>query len=117
MQRSFEAYLWDVKDSGDFILEVTAAKTEENYAQDRLLRNAVERNFEIIGEALSQAKRSFPADIERINDYTRVIAFRNELAHGYDGLNHHEVWKVIQNSLPHLLAQISNLLAATPPRI
>jgi len=52
MQRDPRAYLWDARESAAAILEFVASKTFEDYASDRLLRSAVERQFEIIGEAL-----------------------------------------------------------------
>ena len=48
-----------------------------------MARSAVERQFEIIGEALGQLARLDPAMAERITDFRRVIAFRNILVHGY----------------------------------
>lgn len=53
MQRDPRAYLWDVREAAGAILEFIAGKTFEDYAGDRLLRSAVERQFEIIGEALN----------------------------------------------------------------
>jgi uncharacterized protein with HEPN domain len=54
MQRDPRAYLWDAREAAAAILEFAAGKTFEDYASDRLLRSAVERQFEIIGEALNQ---------------------------------------------------------------
>jgi len=53
MQRDPRAYLWDAREAAAAILEFVEGKTFEDYARDRLLRSAVERQFEIIGEALN----------------------------------------------------------------
>jgi uncharacterized protein with HEPN domain len=53
MQRDPRAYLWDAREAAAAILEFVTDKTFEDYADDRLLRSAVERQFEIIGEALN----------------------------------------------------------------
>jgi uncharacterized protein with HEPN domain len=45
-------HLADIREAAAFILEATRGRSEANYLEDRLLRYAVERNFEIIGEAL-----------------------------------------------------------------
>ncbi len=117
MQRNFEAYLWDIQDRGRQIVAFVGSASEDDYLHNRMLRAAVERNLEVIGEAIVQAKRSFPDEIARIHDFAKVISFRNELAHGYNGLNHHEVWIVIKQSLPLLLSQVDTLLQLKPPRV
>lgn len=75
-----------------------------------MLRSAVERHFEIIGEAMNRIARYDPETAGRIGDYTRIIAFRNVLIHGYDLVNHEEVWKIIKNNLPQLLSEVEELL-------
>ena len=57
MQRDPRAYLWDAREATAAILEFVAGKTFKDYASDRLLRSAIERQFEIIGEALNQLGR------------------------------------------------------------
>jgi uncharacterized protein with HEPN domain len=53
MLRDPRAYLWDAREAAGATLEFVAGKTFEDYAGNRLLRSAVERQFEIIGEALN----------------------------------------------------------------
>ena len=54
MQRDARAFLWDAHAAAEAILEFVDGKSYSDYAGDRLLRSAVERQFEIIGEALNQ---------------------------------------------------------------
>ena len=63
MQRDPRAYLWDAREAAGAILEFVAGKTFEDYASDRLLRSAVERQFEIIGEALNQLCKIEPQGV------------------------------------------------------
>ncbi|HEY8034736.1 MAG TPA: HepT-like ribonuclease domain-containing protein [Methylobacter sp.] len=57
MQRDPRAYLWDARETAASILEFVAGKTFEDYTNDRLLRSAVERQFEIIsGRLINFAK-------------------------------------------------------------
>ena len=70
----------------------------------------MERHFEIIGEAMNRIAKYDPETAGRIGDYARIIAFRNILIHGYDLINHEEVWKIIKNNLPDLLSQVEELL-------
>lgn len=76
--------LEDIRDAAAFILESAGSGSGEDYFRNRLLRQAVERNFEIIGEAMGRLAHEDPETAKRIGDYERIIAFRNVLIHGYD---------------------------------
>jgi uncharacterized protein with HEPN domain len=73
-----------------------------HYASDRRLRQTVERNFRIIGEALRRLERTDPASAARIADYRAVIGLRNRLVHNYVDIDNEEVWDIIQQFLPVL---------------
>jgi len=75
-----------------------------------MLRAAVERNFEIIGEALSQAVRHFPAVADRVTDEEQIISFRNRLIHGYATVSNALVWEIVQKKLPVLRMEVASLL-------
>jgi len=78
---------------------------------DALLRSGVERQFEIIGEALSRLSK-IEADVaSRIGDSKRIISFRNLLIHGYALVDDRVVWDVVQKGLPGLLRDVEPLLA------
>jgi len=83
MQRDPRAYLWDICDSADAVAAFVTGRTEQDYRSDRRLRSAVERQFEIIGEALNQPSRIAPDLARSIPDLPRIVAFRNLLIHGY----------------------------------
>ena len=102
--------LEDIRDASSFVLASTSDRTFEQFEQDRLLRQAVERNFEIIGEALNRIVRSDPETAVRIGDMQRIISFRNILIHGYDIIDYEIVWLVIRDNLPELLARVESLL-------
>lgn len=76
-----------------------------------MLRSAVERQFEIIGEALNQLRRIDPALAARIPGLGRVIGFRNVLIHGYDEIDSPGVWRVVETDLPPLRDRVAGLLA------
>jgi len=75
-----------------------------------MLRAAVERQFEIIGEALRRLSKEDPVTIARINEHARIIAFRNILIHGYADIDDRIVWDLAHSKLPTLLLQIESLL-------
>ena len=72
---------------------------------------AVERCFEIIGEALNRAYKLYPETVDSITDYRKIISFRNILAHCYDSVEDRLVWGVIEESLPSLLSDVMSLMA------
>ena len=81
------------------------------YAESPLIHSAVERKFEIIGEALNLLSKSNPVLARRIPEIERIIAFRNLLIHGYAVVEHARVWAIAKESLPQLRAAADALLA------
>ena len=69
------------------------------YATNDMAQAAVERKFEIIGEALNQLAKLDTALAARIPDLPQIIAFRNQLIHGYATVNVSTVWNVTHNKL------------------
>lgn len=103
-------YLWDAREAAAAIMSFTQGKTAADYSGSHLLRSAVERQFEIIGEALAQFERIDPATARRISDLRGIIGFRNILVHGYAIVDDDIVWRTVQDDLPRLRAVIENLL-------
>ncbi len=104
-------HLEDVHLAAAFILEITAGRTEQDYKADKVLRSSVERQFEIIGEALNRVSREDPETLGSITDAARIISFRNLLIHGYDLVDDTRVWGVVEQGLPLLAKEVSQLLA------
>ena len=115
MARDLRAYLWDVLQAAHDIQSFVTGKNENDYAQNAMLRAAVERKLEIIGEALQQAKRFFPEAVDRISDSQQVIALRNRLIHGYSTVSDSLIWEVLQEDLPILLQAAQTLLDELAP--
>jgi len=110
MPRRSLKWLEDIRRSGRVIREATAGITLEDYLRNDLLRAAVERHFEIIGEAMGRVLRAEPDVAASIPDAARIIAFRNLLIHGYDVVEHATVLKVAQESVPPLLTRVDELI-------
>ena len=94
------------------IAAVTAGKSFADFDRDIVLRSAVERQFEIIGEALAQLARIDAAIAQKVPDLRQIIAFRNVLIHGYATVDPARVWRVIEDNLPPLRTALAALLAA-----
>src|SRR5437870_2077314 len=87
-------YLFDIAQACDLITQFTSGMTFTHYSSDALLRSAVERQFEVVGEALNQALRQWPGLADRVSDCRRIVAFRNRLIHGYAFVSDEVVWGV-----------------------
>ena len=111
MRHDPRAYLWDVQEAVDRILEFTRGRSLNEYLGDAMLRAAVERQFEIIGEAVNQLAKVAPTVAQGIPDVGEIVAFRNLLIHGYAGVDHGTVWRTVQDDLPALRTRVSELLS------
>ncbi len=106
-------YLYDMQQACELLGDFTAGKTLADYLSDALLRSAVERQFEIIGEALNQLLTRQPSLATPISDHRRIIAFRHRLIHGYADIDNEVVWGILTTNLPRLRREIAALLAPT----
>lgn len=102
--------LEDIREAARFIAEDTAGLSFEAFENDRRTRQLVERNFEIIGEAVNRLRHHAPALVAQITAYERIIAFRNALIHGYDAIDYQSVWRTVQESLPLLRDEVELLM-------
>lgn len=110
MRLEARKYLYDIQQAASRIADFTDGKTFEGYLQDAVLRSAVERQFEIVGEALAQLDKHEPSVSARISEYRRIIAFRNILIHGYADVDARLVWDMVGTKLPALRQEVSALL-------
>ena len=109
MQFRTRKQLDEIRDAAAFILDRTRGLSSQVYENDRLLRQAVERNFEIIGEAMNRLRKDDPSVASQVTDADRIVAFRNVLIHGYDSVNLSTIWNTIQSDLPTLRHQLANI--------
>ena len=110
MPRDPEKYLFDMKDSCRFLLGFIRGKSLEDLHSDRGFRSAVERELQIIGEALFQLEKVAPETASRITDHKRIIHFRHVLVHGYNMIDPAIVWAVLEDKLPAILDELRVLL-------
>jgi uncharacterized protein with HEPN domain len=109
MELEIKKLIYDL-DQAIGLLEIyTQDKKLADYQANTMLRSAVERQFEILGEALNRLKRIDSEVVARISDYQRIIGFRNVLVHGYDVISNDIVWDIVQNKLPVLRQEIEEI--------
>jgi len=106
MPRDPRTYLWDAIHAASLIGRFVDGLRFEDYQASDLVRSAVERQFEIIGEALNQLSRVDPALATQINDVPRLVAFRNILIHEYAVVDDAVVWDAATRKLPQLRATL-----------
>jgi len=113
MQLESKKLLEDIRQACEQILEFTKGKEFDDYHNDNLLRSGVERQFEVIGEALNRLDKSESQITKQISYTKRIISFRNILIHGYDVVEDTIVWDVITQDLLVLYKQVKNLLGVS----
>jgi uncharacterized protein with HEPN domain len=102
--------LWDARKAAGLARTFVHRRTLEDYLSDVLLRSGVERQLEIMGEALAQLRQRDAETAELVPSVRDIIGFRNILAHGYAGLDDMVVWRVVSTNLDALISTLSNLL-------
>ncbi len=92
------------------MLEFTISKAVDDYIDDHAFRSALERELQIIGEALIGLEKVAPAVAARIPEYQNIIGFRHVLVHGYDSLDPMTIWNVVETKLESLAQKIKSML-------
>lgn len=114
-KRRPEVLIWDAIEAAEHIQQFVAGRTLEDYLQDLMLRAAVERQFGIIGEALSVLRRTAPEVARSIHALPKAVGFRNELIHGYATISNDEVWRILESRIPPLLEELRAALSRLDP--
>src|SRR5580700_8479850 len=86
--------LEDMRQAAKDVMAMVDGKSVETYRTNKQLRWAVERGFEIIGEALTQLRKIDAKTAESITDWRAIIGFRNVLIHGYAIVNPDKTWDI-----------------------
>lgn len=111
MQHSISMYLLDILNSIDSIFEFLGEERNfKHYESNKLLRRAVERELEIIGEATNRILKINPE--VNISNSRRIVDLRNWVIHAYDNVDNVIIWGIITKDLPLLRTQVSDLLNA-----
>lgn len=87
---------------------VNRQRNFKDYKSDVILRRAIERNLEIIGEAMNRILKEDP-DFQ-IENARRIVGLRNQIIHGYDSISDENIWGVVINHLPNLKTEVENLI-------
>ncbi|MBN2593504.1 MAG: DUF86 domain-containing protein [Sedimentisphaerales bacterium] len=107
------ARLWDMLDAARVTIEFTQEKRFDQFMMDRMLRNAVERNLEIIGEAAKRVSQEFRDTIPEI-PWKAIIALRNIIYHEYGTIKYERLWSLCTEQLAVLIRQMENIGVKDP---
>jgi uncharacterized protein with HEPN domain len=102
--------LYDIKYAIDEIdsFFINHEKQFEDYSKDIILKRAIERNLEIIGEAMN---RILKIDSEfSIENAHRIVGLRNQIIHGYDSVSDENIWGIVITHIPKLKLEIERLI-------
>jgi uncharacterized protein with HEPN domain len=108
-KRSDNLLLEDILEAIDSILEYTSDISIERFLADKKTKDAVVRNFEIIGEAANKLSKGIKESNQHI-DWAGLIGFRNVIVHDYFGIDYDVVWNIKTNNLPKLKNDIRHLI-------
>lgn len=110
MDNEVKAWLYDILNAimeiDSFFIDIP--KEFSTYKNDLRTRRAIERNIEIIGEALSRII-SYDATIN-ISNARKIVDTRNRIIHGYDSVSDEIIWGIVINHIPILQTEVKDLM-------
>jgi len=101
------ARLWDILDASRAIIQFIHGKKYEDFLGDRMLRSAVERNLEIIGEAAKSVSPDYCNAHSEI-PWKAMITLRNVLAHEYGEIRYDRLWTICTEQLAILVRHLED---------
>ena len=110
MDNDIKTWLYDILQSINEIEGYFTAKQKyyKDYITDIKTKRAVERNIEIIGEAVNRIlKKDIHFDLKNAQ---QIIGTRNRIIHGYDKISDDLIWSIMINHFPKLKKEVTNLL-------
>lgn len=110
MQPEVKKYLHDILTAIDEVTSFVNKAEFDDLLSNRMLQAAVEREFEIIGEALNRISKIDNTCLEAIQDVKRIIGFRNIIVHGYDMIDYEILWDAANDKVIQLKTDIQKLL-------
>jgi len=110
MDNDIKAWLYDILNAVIEIESFFADRSKEfaNYVADIRTKRAIERNIEIIGEAMNRILKKDDTII--ITNSRKLVDVRNRIIHGYDSVSDDVIWGIVIRHLPILKTEIEKLL-------
>lgn len=110
MQRESTAYLWDALKAARRVEMFIGDRNRQEYLNDLMLRSAVERQMEIMGEALNKLRKVDKDTAANVPDLHMIVGMRNVLVHGYATLDDSVVWDAATLEIPVVIKILQQLI-------
>lgn len=107
------ALLWDMYTAAEAIGRFIEGKSFDDYLREPMLRAAVERQVEIIGEAARSVSKGLKDEHPEI-PWHKIVGQRHVLAHEYGAVVHERLWRVAVTHVPELVQQLERLVPFPP---
>lgn len=111
------AHLWDMLEAARAFVEFTANLTLEEFLapgrESEMTRLAVERKLEILGEAAGRVSSRFRSEHPDI-PWKEIVGLRNVISHQYDKVNYAEIYGIVRERIPELIALLDSLVPPPP---
>jgi len=108
-ERDYRLFLNDIKECADNVLNYTRGKCFDDFMHDRMLRDAVIRNLEIMGEAV----KNLPDEVRERHleiEWREIARFRDVVAHRYFATDYEIIWDIVQKDIPDLVPKIEEVI-------
>jgi uncharacterized protein with HEPN domain len=92
------------------VIEATSNVTEEEFAKDKILQDAILRRVEVLGESSKRVSDEFKEKYPEI-PWREIAGTRDVIVHNYDGVDMHEVWLIATRDIPKLLPHLEKMLS------
>lgn len=112
-EKADPALLWDMLEAAREACVFAERQTYDDFINNKLLRSAIERKIEIIGEAARGVSKAFRQAHPEI-PWTGIIAQRHVLAHEYGEIKYEKIWHVASVRIPALIAMLEPLVPPPP---
>ncbi|MXY45104.1 MAG: DUF86 domain-containing protein [Dehalococcoidia bacterium] len=107
--RHWRLYVRDMIEFGERVIGYAASLDQQSFTADQIVYDATLRNIELIGEAATHIPEPV-RDAHPEIQWRQIVGVRNQVAHGYLGIDDDTIWSIIQTSIPDLLAALRGLL-------
>ncbi|MGA2260725.1 MAG: HepT-like ribonuclease domain-containing protein [Acidobacteriota bacterium] len=108
-----ESYLWDMLQAARLVVTFVRGVTLDEYCDNQMLRMAVERALEILGEAANRVSGNYRSAHGEI-PWRQIIAQRNVLVHEYGEVDDERIWNLVVHQVPVLYELLTRLVPEAP---